>query len=165
MSFSRQAPRERAVRAQVAAPSRSASHDKEAALTDAERFFSAPRFSVSDEADGSESRTPLASTDGNRMATKPAGASLASGKRLASLQQALTRAMSAVKAQDLTLEEAERDRDRYAESLSIATDRAAAAEKKKSVPAPNGASPANALEQRPARPRRQRGGSNAEAAA
>ena len=129
MSFSRQAPRERAVRAQVAAPSRSASHDKEAALTDAERFFSAPRFSVSDEADGSESRTPLASTDGNRMATKPAGASLASGKRLASLQQALTRAMSAVKAQDLTLEEAERDRDRYAESLSIATDRAAAAEK------------------------------------
>lgn len=129
MSFSRQAPRERAVRAQVAAPVRSASHDKEAALTDAERFFSAPRFSVSDEADGSESRTPLASTDGNRMATKPAGASLASGKRLASLQQALTRAMSAVKAQDLTLEEAERDRDRYAESLSIATDRAAAAEK------------------------------------
>ena len=129
MSFSRQAPRERAVRAQVAAPVRSASHEKEAALTDAERFFSAPRFSVSDEADGSESRTPLASTDGNRMATKPAGASLASGKRLASLQQALTRAMSAVKAQDLTLEEAERDRDRYAESLSIATDRAAAAEK------------------------------------
>ena len=129
MSFSRQAPRERAVRAQVAAPVRSASHEKEAALTDAERFFSAPRFSVSDEADGSESRTPLASTDGNRMATKPAGASLASGKRLTSLQQALTRAMSAVKAQDLTLEEAERDRDRYAESLSIATDRAAAAEK------------------------------------
>ena len=129
MSFSRQAPRERAVRAQVAAPSRSASHDKEAALTDAERFFSAPRFSASDEADGSESRTPLASTDGNRMATKPAGVSIASGKRLASLQQALTRAMSAVKAQDLTLEEAERDRDRYAESLSIATDRAAAAEK------------------------------------
>ena len=129
MSFSRQAPRERAVRAQVAAPVRSASHEKEAALTDAERFFSAPRFSVSDEADGSESRTPLASTDGNRMATKPAGASLASGKRLASLQQALTRAMSAVKAQDLTLEVAERDRDRYAESLSIATDRAAAAEK------------------------------------
>ena len=127
MSFSRQAPRERAVRAQVAAPVRSASHEKEAALTDAERFFSAPRFSVSDEADGSESRTPLASTDGNRMATKPAGASLASGKRLTSLQQALTRAMSAVKAQDLTLEEAERDRDRYAESLSIATDRAAAA--------------------------------------
>ena len=66
------------VRAQVAAPVRSASHEKEAALTDAERFFSAPRFSVSDEADGSESRTPLASTDGNRMATKPAGASLAS---------------------------------------------------------------------------------------
>ena len=88
MSFSRQAPRERAVRAQVAAPVRSASHDKEAALTDAERFFSAPRFSVSDEAEGSESRTPLASTDGNRMATKPAGASLASGKRLASPQQA-----------------------------------------------------------------------------
>ena len=41
----------------------------------------------------------------------------------------------------------------------------ASGEKKKSVPPPNGAPPANALEQRPARPRRQRGDSNAEAAA
>ena len=128
-SFGQQAPRER-VRAPVAQPSRSSAQDKEAGLSDAERFFSLPRFaSPSEEADGAESRTPLGAADGNRMATKPSVSSMSSAKRLASLQQALTRAMAAVKQQDTQLEECERDRDRYAQSLSVAVDRAAAMEK------------------------------------
>ena len=128
-SFGQQAPRER-VRAPVAQPSRSSAQDKEAGLSDAERFFSLPRFaSPSEEADGAESRTPLGAADGNRMATKPSVSSISSAKRLASLQQALTRAMAAVKQQDTQLEECERDRDRYAQSLSVAVDRAAAMEK------------------------------------
>ena len=128
-SFGQQAPRER-VRAPVAQPSRSSAQDKEAGLSDAERFFSLPRFaSPSEEADGAESRTPLGAADGNRMATKPSVSSISSGKRLASLQQALTRAMAAVKQQDTQLEECERDRDRYAQSLSVAVDRAAAMER------------------------------------
>ena len=128
-SFGQQAPRER-VRAPVAQPSRSSAQDKEAGLSDAERFFSLPRFaSPSEEADGAESRTPLGAADGNRMATKPSVSSISSAKRLASLQQALTRAMAAVKQQDTQLEECERDRDRYAQSLSVAVDRAAAMER------------------------------------
>ena len=128
-SFGQQAPRER-VRAPVAQPSRSSAQDKEAGLSDAERFFSLPRFaSPSEEADGAESRTPLGAADGNRMATKPSVSSMSSAKRLASLQQALTRAMAAVKQQDTQLEECERDRDRYAQSLSVAVDRAAAMER------------------------------------
>ena len=128
-SFGQQAPRER-VRAPVAQPSRSSAQDKEAGLSDAERFFSLPRFaSPSEEADGAESRTPLGAADGNRMASKPSVSSISSAKRLASLQQALTRAMAAVKQQDTQLEECERDRDRYAQSLSVAVDRAAAMEK------------------------------------
>ena len=128
-SFGQQAPRER-VRAPVAQPSRSSSQDKEAGLSDAERFFSLPRFaSPSEEADGAESRTPLGAADGNRMATKPSVSSMSSAKRLESLQQALTRAMAAVKQQDTQLEECARDRDRYAQSLSVAVDRAAAMER------------------------------------
>ena len=89
-----------------------------------------PRFaSSSEEADGAESRTPLGAADGNRMATKPSVSSISSAKRLASLQQALTRAMAAVKQQDTQLEECARDRDRYAQSLSVAVDRAAAMER------------------------------------
>ena len=128
-SFGQQAPRER-VRAPVAQPSRSSAQDKEAGLSDAERFFSLPRFaSSSEEADGAESRTPLGAADGNKMATKPSVSSISSAKRLASLQQALTRAMAAVKQQDTQLEECARDRDRYAQSLSVAVDRAAAMER------------------------------------
>ena len=54
---------------------------------------------------------------------------MSSAKRLESLQQALTRAMAAVKQQDTQLEECARDRDRYAQSLSVAVDRAAAMER------------------------------------